>query len=194
MRLQFFTNEGALPDGLIYSAEFISRTEEAQLVAAIGDLQFGEIKMHGVVAKRRAAHFGRSYEYESARIGAAPPAPEFLSPLREQIADFTECAPADFAEVLITEYPAGAGIGWHRDAPVFDFIVGISLLGECTMKFRPWPPRRAPQAQKSVSLFLEPRSVYVLRGPVRTHWQHHIPPTKRPRYSITFRTLRGRRD
>jgi DNA oxidative demethylase len=192
-QLEFFENESALPDGLIYSPEFISRDEEAQLVAAIGDLQFREIKMHGVIAKRRATHFGRNYEYESARIGAAPPIPEFLVTLRERIAEFTKCSPAEFAEVLVTEYPAGAGIGWHRDAPAFDFIVGISLLSECTMKFRPWPPTRTPQPQKSVSLLLEPRSIYVLRGPVRTQWQHHIPPAKRLRYSITFRTLRGPR-
>ena len=110
-QLEFFKDESALPDSLIYSPEFISRDEEGQLVAAIGELQFGEIKMHGVVARRRAAHFGRSYEYESARVGAAPPVPEFLLSLRERIAEFTKCSPVEFAEVLITEYPAGAGIG-----------------------------------------------------------------------------------
>jgi alkylated DNA repair protein (DNA oxidative demethylase) len=190
-QLDFFTSESVLPDGLIYSAEFISRDEERQLIGAVRELQFGEVRMHGVVAKRRVTHFGRSYEYESARVGAAPPIPEFLRPLRERIAGFTKCSPAEFVEVLITEYPAGAGIGWHRDAPAFDFIVGISLLSECTMKFRPWPPTRASQGQKSVSLTLAPRSLYVLRGPVRNQWQHHIPPTKRLRYSITFRTVRG---
>jgi alkylated DNA repair dioxygenase AlkB len=190
-QLEFFKDETALPDGLIYSSEFISRDEEGQLVAAIQNLPFGEIKMHGVVAKRRAAHFGRSYQYESAKIGAARPLPEVLLPLRERIADFTGCTPVEFAELLVTEYPAGAGIGWHRDAPAFDFIVGISLLRECTMKFRPWPPERASKPAKPLSLLLEARSVYVLRGPVRTQWQHHIPPAKGLRYSITFRTLRG---
>jgi alkylated DNA repair protein (DNA oxidative demethylase) len=190
-QLDFFRSESVLPDGLIYSAEFISRDEERQLIGAVRELQFGEVRMHGVVAKRRVTHFGRSYEYESARVGAAPPIPEFLRPLRERIAGFTKCSPAEFVEVLITEYPAGAGIGWHRDAPAFDFIVGISLLSECTMKFRPWPPIRASQGQKSVSLTLARRSLYVLRGPVRNQWQHHIPPTKRLRYSITFRTVRG---
>lgn len=189
-QLDFFTNESALPEGLIYAAEFISRDEERELVSAISELQFGEIKMHGVVAKRRAAHFGRSYEYQSARVGAAPPIPDFLLLLRERIADFTGCRPDDFAEVLVTEYPAGAGIGWHRDAPAFDFIVGISLLSECTMKFRPWPPTQA----KPLSLLLEARSLYVLRGAVRTRWQHHIPSAKRLRYSITLRTLRGSRN
>jgi len=37
---------------------------------------------------------------------------------------------------------------------------------------------------------LAPRSGYVLAGPARTAWQHHVPPTKSLRYSITFRTLR----
>lgn len=189
-QLDFFTSESALPEGLIYSAEFISRNEERELVGGIGELQFGEIKMHGVVARRRAAHFGRSYEYQSARVGAAPPIPEFLLPLRERVGDFTGCRPADFAEVLVTEYAAGAGIGWHRDAPAFDFIVGISLLSECTMKFRPWPATQV----KPLSLLLEPRSLYVLRGPARTRWQHHIPSAKRLRYSITLRTLRGSHD
>jgi alkylated DNA repair dioxygenase AlkB len=193
-QLDFFTNESALPEGLIYSAEFISRDEEGELVGALRELQFGEIRMHGVVAKRRATHFGRSYEYVSAKMGAAPPIPEFLLPLRERIAGFTHCGPTEFAEVLISEYPAGAGIGWHRDAPAFDFIVGISLLSVCTMKFRPWPPTKTRHGQKSVSLSLEPRSLYVLRGPVRSRWQHHIPPTKNLRYSITLRTLRGSRD
>jgi alkylated DNA repair dioxygenase AlkB len=193
-QLQFFTSESAVPEGLIYSSEFISRDEEGQLGAAIQDLRFEEIKMHGVVAKRRAVHFGKSYDYKRATLGAAQPIPEFLLPLRERIANFTRCRPGDFAEVLIMEYAAGAGIGWHRDAPAFDFIVGISLLSECTMKFRPWPPTGASMPAKPISLLLEPRSLYVLRGPVRTHWQHHIPSAKRLRYSITFRTLRDRQD
>ena len=39
-------------------------------------------------------------------------------------------------------------------------------------------------------LELEPRSGYVLAGESRTAWQHHVPPAKTLRYSITFRTLR----
>jgi DNA oxidative demethylase len=38
---------------------------------------------------------------------------------------------------------------------------------------------------------LEPRSTYVLAGPVRWEWQHSIPATNGLRYSITFRTLKG---
>ena len=38
---------------------------------------------------------------------------------------------------LINEYRPGAPIGWHRDAPQYDIVGGISLLSTCRMKFRP---------------------------------------------------------
>jgi DNA oxidative demethylase len=189
-QLEFFEDKSALPEGLNYSPEFITREEEEELVASIQCLEFGEIKMHGVIARRRAAHFGKGYEYESSKLRPAEPLPEFLLPLRKRVGALTKNNPRDFVEVLVTEYRAGAGIGWHRDAPVFDFVVGISLLSECTMKFRPWPPPKTPKPLKPLSLLLEPRSAYVIRGPARTHWQHHIPQTRALRYSITFRTLR----
>jgi alkylated DNA repair dioxygenase AlkB len=44
---------------------------------------------------------------------------------------------------------------------------------------------------ESYELELLPRSGYVLAGDVRTKWQHHVPPAKALRYSITFRTLRN---
>lgn len=85
--------------------------------------------MHGVVAKRRVAHLGLNYDYETFRVTPGPPVPEFLLPLQRSVADLTQREPEDFREVLVTEYPAGAGIGWHRDAPAFEIIVGASLLG-----------------------------------------------------------------
>ena len=87
-------------------------------------------------------------------------------------------------------YPAGAGIGWHRDAPQFGLVVGVSLLGACRMRFQ----RGTGSARQTRALELAPRSAYVLDGAVRWQWQHSIPPTKSPRYSVTFRTLRERRD
>ena len=70
-QLQLFARD--LPEGFVYRLEFISAEEEQTLVGRIAQLSFAQIKMHGAMAKRRAAHFGRSYEYESGRIahGAA---------------------------------------------------------------------------------------------------------------------------
>src|SRR5436305_12516057 len=108
-----------LPEGFVYHSDFISTKEEQQLAAAIERLQFGEVKMHGVVAKRRTAHFGLSYDFQSFQLGAAPPIPGFLQELQKRIGEWSGCASDDFGEVLVTEYGAGASIGWHRDAPQF---------------------------------------------------------------------------
>ena len=35
----------------------------------------------------------------------------------------------------------------------------------------------------------EPRSAYLLRGPVRRNWEHSIPPVEHLRYSVTFRNF-----
>ena len=91
--------------------------------------------------------------------------------------------------LLVTRYPPGAGIGWHRDAPQFGDVSGVSLLTACRMRFR----RGRPRAWETVELTLEPRSAYVLSGPARTQWQHHIPPVTKERWSLTFRTLRHAR-
>ena len=196
-QLELFNTGAELPDGFIYAAEFISRAEEQQLIEKIERLEFGELKMRGVVAKRRTAHFGWSYEFETFKLGDAPPIPEFLLPLRERIAQLAHRPAAEFAEVLVTEYSPGAGIGWHRDVPPFDIVAGVSLLSECTMQFRPWPSdqREGSAVRKRVGTFrqqLAPRSAYLLRGAARSEWQHHIPPMHSLRYSITFRTLRER--
>jgi hypothetical protein len=39
------------------------------------------------------------------------------------------------------------------------------------------------------SLVAEPRSVYLLRGPSRSEWEHSIPGVDSFRYSITFRNV-----
>ncbi len=185
-----------LPEGFLYRSEFISPEQERALIDEISRVPFSEVKMHGVVARRRTAHFGLNYEYESWRLTPGPPVPEFLQPLRLRLGELTDSNPAEFVEVLLTEYQPGAGIGWHRDARAFGIVVGISLLGECRMRFRipPSPSGQTSEAlgkkTKSIEQLLEPRSAYVLQGPARSVWQHSIPPAKSLRYSITFRTLR----
>jgi alkylated DNA repair protein (DNA oxidative demethylase) len=185
-QLQLFA--GDLPEGFVYRPEFISIEEERTLVERIEQLSFSQIKMHGVIAKRHAAHFGRGYEYESGRIGPGAEIPDFFLPLRARAGEFTGRDAKEFAELLVTDYLPGAGIGWHRDAPAFDIVVGVSLVSECVMQFRPWPVEK--KSERPARQVLEPRSAYILRGPSRTRWQHHIAATKSRRFSLTFRTLR----
>ena len=174
------------PPGFIYRPEFLSEVEERDLAAQIRVIAFSDVKMHGVVARRRTAHFGWLYGYETARIAPGPPIPEFLLPLRERVGELLGAAPDALAEILVTEYPPGAGIGWHRDAPMFDVVAGVSLLGACRFRFE----RGKSAERETLAVTLAPRSVYLLTGEARAAWRHSIPPMKEPRYSVTFRTLR----
>lgn len=121
-----------LPEGFDYRPGFLSPWEEDELVAHIKSIAFTEVRMHGVVAKRRVAHFGFVYGYDSWRLTPGPPAPDFLLPWRDRAAELIGCAPDHVVEILVTEYPPGSGIGWHRDAPRFGpTVIGISLVSAC---------------------------------------------------------------
>jgi alkylated DNA repair dioxygenase AlkB len=175
------------PAGLVYRPELISAAEERELLDRLERLDFEEIRMHGVVAKRTARHFGVDYDYEGrAPVEAADPVPEWLEPLRERAAELAGVEAAELAEVLVQRYPPGAQIGWHRDAPAFGIVVGVSLLSAARLRFR----REEGGVLRELELVVEPRSGYVLADEARSAWKHHIPPTKELRYSTTFRTLR----
>jgi len=185
MKTDLFT---APPQGLEYHADFLGPSEERHLIAQLDGLPFNEVRMHGVVAKRQVFHFGLVYGYESWNLTPGPPLPPFLLPVRNRIAPLLNCAPDDVAEVLVTKYPPGAGIGWHRDAPMFGpGVVGVSLLSSCRFRFQ----RRVGAVREGFEVILEPRSAYVLAGEARSNWQHSIPATTGLRYSITFRTLKS---
>jgi len=177
-----------LPSGLVYEPELLTEEEEGALVDRFAALEFDEIRMHGVVAKRTAKHYGFDYDYERRQaLAEAEPIPEWLSSAREKAAALAGAGPEELVEALVQRYPEGAQIGWHRDAPMFGTVFGISLLSPARMRFR----RDAGGERQTAELLLEPRSGYVLAGDARTKWQHHVPATKGERYSITFRTLRN---
>ncbi len=174
------------PEGFVYQPDFLTPDEERAVLSEIARLEFGEFVMRGVAARRRVVHFGWRYRPESTAVEEGPPIPPFLEPLRERGAGLARLPAREFVEALVMEYPPGAPIGWHRDAPMFGVIVGISLLGACRFLLR------RQEGGERIELALPPRSAYVLAGAARSEWQHHIPPVKALRYSITFRTLRRR--
>lgn len=178
--------DGDVPSGFVYEPDFISAAEEAALLDGIRGLDFAEVRMRGVAARRRTAHYGWVYGYESWRIEPGPAIPDFLLTLRARAGALAGVDGDRLVEVLVTQYPARAGIGWHRDAPMFGTVVGVSLLSACRFRFR-----RDATARDVRTAILAPRSAYVLDGAARTQWQHSIPPAPAARYSVTFRTLRA---
>jgi DNA oxidative demethylase len=181
------SHERLAPQGLIFEPELLSSDEERLLLVKLEQLEFQAIVMHGVAARRTARHFGLDYNYEQrVHVEEAEPLPPWLQPVRERCARLAGLAPEALVEALVQRYPQGATMGWHRDAPSFGVVVGVSLGSSARFRFR-----RGSKGRWTVwELELPSRSAYVLSGEARSRWQHSLAPVTGLRYSITFRTLK----
>ena len=177
----------SLPAGFVYRPDFLTCAEEQRLLDEMQALTFRPFEFHGYFGKRRVLYFGWRYEFGTGGLQKAEESPAFLLPVRDRAASFAGLAPGRLQQVLLTEYPPGAPIGWHRDRSVFGDVVGISLASSCLFRFR----LKQGDKWRRAALAVAPRSAYLLTGPARAEWEHSIPPVQALRYSITFRTLRA---
>lgn len=180
-----FLNPSGVPEGLRYAPDFLSAAEEAELARRMGELPFRPFEFHGFTGKRETVSFGWSYRFDGSGLAEAPPMPEWLLPVRERAARFAGAETGALEHALLIKYGEGAGLGWHRDRPVFGDVIGISLLSPAPLRFR----RKAGGRWERFTLPAEPRSIYLLRGAARSEWEHSLTPVAALRYSITFRTL-----
>jgi alkylated DNA repair dioxygenase AlkB len=182
VQLSFFES---LPEGFQYRADLVSPDEEAKLLEHFRALDLREFEFHGFLGKRRVIAFGKHYDFGAGATHDAVDIPDFLLALRQRAAEFARIEPSDLQHALVTEYAPGAAIGWHRDRPVFRDVIGVSFASSCRFRLR----RKRGSGWQRAATILEPRSIYLLRGPARTQWQHSIPPVEHLRYSVTFRSL-----
>ncbi|HEY0435546.1 MAG TPA: alpha-ketoglutarate-dependent dioxygenase AlkB [Phenylobacterium sp.] len=175
-----------LPEGFVYRDDFITPAEEAELAQWLATLPFEAFQFRGYEGRRRVVSFGWKYDFTRSHLEKADDMPAELLPVRARAAEFAGLAPDDFQQCLLNEYLPGAPIGWHRDRPVFEKVVGISVLAPCSFRLR----RRVGDGFERVTKTLAPRSAYRLSGPARAEWEHSIPPVAAHRYSITFRNFR----
>jgi len=183
-------SQGALfgtPEGLFTRTEFVSREEEAELLAHAATLPFRPFEYQGWLGKRETVSFGWRYDFNQARVEQAPPIPDFLLPLRERAAAFAGLDPAAFEQALVIRYGIGAALGWHRDRPAFDRVFGLSLLSDAVLRFR----RRTVRGFERFALDAPARAAYLLSGVIRHEWEHSLSPVTRERFSITFRSRAG---
>jgi alkylated DNA repair dioxygenase AlkB len=183
---QLFDLPPVAPAGFAYRAELIAPAEEQALLARLAELPFEPFLFRGYQGRRRVISFGLRYDFNGPGLVDAPPIPDWLHPVRDRAAAFAGLPGEAFAHLLINEYREGAPIGWHRDRPVFDQVVGVSLLAPAVMRFR----RRVGQTFERINVPLAPRSAYLLDGPARRDWEHSLPEAAAHRYSLTFRNLR----
>ena len=176
--------EPVLP-GLAYGEEMVTPSEEAALIAAIDASGLAPFRFQGWLGKRLTASFGWSYDFDAANFAPTEPIPDWLMPIRVRAAGFAGLATEDLVQALLIRYDPGAGIGWHRDRPVFEHVVGISLGQPATLRLR----RRKESGFDRASIDLAARSIYHLSGEVRHQWEHGIAEMAVTRWSITFRSL-----
>jgi alkylated DNA repair dioxygenase AlkB len=169
-----------------YQDDVVSAAEERALADFIASLPLKPFEfVGGFVGNRRVLSFGWRYDFNDRKLEKANDMPSELIGLRDIVARFAG-VPADaFQHALVTEYAPGAGIGWHKDRPMFADVVGVSLLAPCPFRLR----RKIGAKWERATLTIEPRSAYLLRGPSRSEWEHSIPPVDQLRYSVTFRNF-----
>lgn len=184
-----FPPEPVFPEGFTYFPGFITAEEEARLLETVARTAVQPFVFQGYTANRKTASFGFDYHFTTRSLEKGKEIPREFDFLIGKVAAKLGITPAVFAELLVTEYPPGSVINWHRDAPPFDIIAGISLLSDCIFRLR--PQEKTLQTRAAVISFpVHRRSLYIMQGPARSDWQHSISPVKQARYSITLRTLR----
>ena len=182
--------------GLLYLPEFVTPSEEKELLAHIDRAPWL------TDLKRRVQHYGYKYDYRARAIDdsmSIGPIPEWLGSVCErQVERGLFCELAD--QVIINEYEPGQGITDHIDCePCFGATVSsLSLGSTCVMNFT------HKDTRETVRCLLAPRSAVVLQGEARYKWMHGIPGRKSDswrgekfargrRVSLTFRKVILRR-
>jgi len=185
-----FMSAPELPVGFDYRDDVITAAEEADYVHLFAALPFKPFEFHGYLGNRRVVSFGWRYDYAGRALRESNAIPDFLLPLRKRAASFADVAPDSLQQILVTEYAPGAGIGWHKDKPMFQDVIAISFLSTCTLRLR----RNTGNSWERKNQIINPRSAYLLRGSARTEWEHSVPPLNRLRYSVTFRNFVNRAE
>ena len=158
------------------------------LIEAIDETELSPFRFQGWTGKRLTSSYGWSYDFDKGRLDRGEPLPPWLLPIRNRAAAFARLPAADLVQALLIRYDPGAGIGWHRDRPAFEDVVGLSLGAPAIMRFR----RRIGTRFERVGVPLPPRAAYHLSGEARDGWEHSIAAIEKTRWSITFRSLRSR--
>ena len=177
--------DAPLIPGLDYREDMLASDEETMLIMKMDALPLSPFRFQGWTGKRLTLSLGWTYDFDNGRFGPSDPIPPWLEPIKARAAGFADVADADLVQALLIRYDPGAGIGWHRDRPVFEHVVGISLGNPTTLRFR----RRTAKGFDRLSVPVTARSIYHLSGEARHEWEHSIAGVDAPRWSITFRSL-----
>ncbi|KAI3653384.1 hypothetical protein MP228_001331 [Amoeboaphelidium protococcarum] len=151
------------PQGLQYVNEFLTKTEEQELIDILYQQKWCGRGIHpNAEMKRRLQFYGYVFSYRyrivTSRAPNAPqPLKDAVSSVEQVVDDGDLMKRYPFNMVLINEYELGQGIMAHNDAPlIFGPIIAIiSLLSPCIISFFRGDERR--------DIVLEPRSLLIMQ-------------------------------
>lgn len=122
--------------GLAYAPDFVTTAEDPALIANIDASELSPFRFQGWLGKRLTASFGWHYDFDTARFAPAAPMPDWMLDIRSRVAAFASLSADELAQARLIRYDPGAGIGWHRDRPLFEHVIGVSLGVPAIMRFR----------------------------------------------------------
>ena len=173
--------------GLRYLPEYIDQQAHDDLIVAADRERWLMWDDHRVQA------YGYGYNREKAVAFHIGDLPLWATDLAERLWH-DGLLPEVPDQLVVNDYPPGTGIFPHIDQAVFgNVIASVSLGSSCVMEF-------SKEDSASKELLLEPRSVVVLSGEVRSNWKHGIPGRmvdtvagrerrRERRLSLTFRVM-----
>ncbi|OUC54568.1 hypothetical protein CA262_06605 [Sphingobium sp. GW456-12-10-14-TSB1] len=174
----------AIP-GLFLIEDLVDEAAQLSLITEIEETSLAPFRFQQWTGRRETASYGLHYDFTASTLSEAEAFPPWLDKLARMVEAKCELPGRSIVHALLTRYPVGAAIGWHRDRAIFGEVFGISLGTEAFLRLR----RRQPAGFSRYSLPLRPGSLYRLSGEARTQWEHSIAPLQQLRWSITLRTL-----
>jgi alkylated DNA repair dioxygenase AlkB len=166
---------------LEYIPNFVGPNLQAKLMNEI-DANEWNLKL-----TRRTQHYVHEYDYKSKNVlTKASPMPKYIGLVGDHLIKQGVLDRID--QVIVNEYTRKQGISAHIDKNVFGPTIAIVTLNSADeMIFR--------KGDQSITYTLEPGSLAIIEGELRTEWTHEIKSLvgKRPhdfrRISVTYRTM-----
>jgi alkylated DNA repair dioxygenase AlkB len=159
------------------------------LLHQIAAIELRNLNFRGHEEEKKVASFGYDRIFEKRILTKGKQIPKQFEWLLEMMARKTHIGFDRISGFLVTAYPKGSVINWNRDATPFDTIIGVSLLSDCTFKFRPLDQTK--QNRKNIISFpVLRKSIYIMRDESRSEWEHSIASVTSQRFSISLRTLK----
>jgi alkylated DNA repair dioxygenase AlkB len=177
--------------GLYLYPDYITKDEEKQL------LEFCNKQEWVRELSRLTQHYGYRYVYSTRGLISAAPIPNLFQAYIDALIR-EKCTTLLFDQVIVNHYRPGQGIAAHTDhTHWFDKeIASLSLGSGTNMVFR-----KGGRRGEEYNVYLEPRTLLVMKDDARYQWTHEIQPRKMDvvdgkeipradRTSITFRKVK----